>query len=182
MRKDKTNLIRAFMCPAILIGVCCGLFFSGAVGAAPTFRPKAEIVWSEVIDGNNQIFYSALMEDNLWRPKIQLSQSDDINAAPAISSGNDGRTWVVWAAVDGMTSRLFYTYFDGTQWSDPEEMPSPLASNVGASIAFDQDNTLWVWDSMVSMMIFFVPVTKTIPGIPRSESTAIMMCRMCPPK
>lgn len=106
--------------------------------------PKAEIVWSEGIGGTDQVFYSALKDSQSWSSKIQISASDALNVAPAISAGSDGITWVVWSSVQGADSQLAYCSFDGITWSDPKEMSTDLSSNTGPSIIIDRDNSPWV--------------------------------------
>ena len=106
--------------------------------------PKVEMVWPEIVGDSYHIFYSALNDNHTWTSKIQISAFDALNLAPAIASGANGITWVVWTVVEGANSKLAYSFFNGEKWSQPKRMTSSLSSNTGPSIFVDGDNTPWV--------------------------------------
>jgi len=134
-------------CHFILISIFLYVFSANAelkFQPKAEIAPKAEIVWSEVIGGTYQVFYSALIDNQSWSLKIQISKSDALNVAPAISSGSDGITWIVWSSVEGADSQLAYRFFDGVTWSVPKKISTHLSSNTGPSIIIDGDNIPWI--------------------------------------
>lgn len=104
---------------------------------------KAQLAWAEPVGEDYAIFYSCL-RNNLWSPKVQLSNLNFTNLFPSISSGVDGITWVVWTGLSGLKSYLFYCNFDGNSWSNPKKILTNLSLNTSSSIIVDNDNIPWV--------------------------------------
>ena len=72
--------------------------------------------------------------------RISLALDNGSSAA----STADGSTWVVWSAANDTGSSLYYSIFDGSPWSYPQNMPTHLSSNTAASVIVDNSDIPWI--------------------------------------
>ncbi len=72
--------------------------------------------------------------------RISLALDNGSSAA----STADGSTWVVWSAANDTGSSLYYSIFDGSSWSYPQNMPTHLSSNTAASVIVDNSDIPWI--------------------------------------
>ncbi len=131
----------------LIIGFYLSLIFglSGICVAGqdkPVKRP-AEIAWEE-FDGEDYDIYYSNFDGSSWTPKIKLSHNSYADIYPSISSGADGRIWVVWTTLIGTEVHLSYSNFDGGSWSYSKQISTSLSSNTAPSIIVDKSNIPWI--------------------------------------
>jgi len=107
---------------------------------------QIQVVWPERDNGNLDIFFTRLTPSG-WTEKMPISQSPVAELMPAIASGRNGVSWVVWTADRGTKgSDLFYVYSQGDGWSNPMNIPTGLLFNTAPSVMVGEDNRPWlVW-------------------------------------
>ena len=103
-----------------------------------------QIVWAEKENGRFKVFYSRY-ENDTWSAKRFLSLPEQSSVYPAVGSGPDGTTWVVWTVLHGNESDLFFTRSSPEGgWTEPEQILTNLPSNSAAMVIVDRKNTPWV--------------------------------------
>jgi len=129
----------------IIFMICPGLgvldVYSGDTG--PISALNAQLAWTYFDGQDSEIFYAHLQND-LWTSGTQLTDDHIPNIHPALSSGIDGVTWVVWVDVIGSESSLSFCNFIGNAWTPPKRISTGLTSNVAPSIIIDADNIPWI--------------------------------------
>jgi len=84
------------------------------------------------------------VEIDAMRIKIDLG----IDRRPAVMQVADGKIWVVWYTRRTGNSELFYKVYDGTTWSDDNQLTYDLSSDWEPSIIQARDGKIWVfWSS-----------------------------------
>gem|GEM_PF-1190774 len=143
MGRDYITTIIGYVIGAFFMCFIFGVSYAGNFDHAGSDNTQSELVWAEFDGEDYEIYYSSL-RDNLWTPKLQLSNASYTDILPCVSSGTDGLIWVVWTALVGSKSQLFYSNFDGKSWSYPTPITTNLSKNMAPSIIVDNANIPWI--------------------------------------
>ena len=90
-----------------------------------------------------QIYYSSY-EKEKWLAPVQLSDSADLVFQPAVGSGSDGKTWVVWSRQDKNGSFLQFTVYNSSCWTKPLQIDTGMNNNKAVTIIVDRHNIPWI--------------------------------------
>lgn len=88
-----------------------------------------------------------------WTPDLRLSTPpDSIGVSPAIASGQNGEVHVVWVGLPGDGCHLNYKRWDGTAWSETQELAFSQYGLERPAIAVDsQGNVHVVFDGYINI-------------------------------
>ena len=128
----------------VIIG-CMLVFLPASINAQENqLFADTQIVWSEKENGQSRVFTSRFEKD-VWSNRVQLSSPNQSAVYPAISTGPNSITWVVWTVLQGKNSDLFFTTsLEKGGWAEPAQIITNLSSNSAAMITVDRENTPWV--------------------------------------
>lgn len=112
---------------------------------------ELKLVWTADYGQGEQVYFSSYEKES-WSAPVQLSDSTDLVFQSAVSSGADGRIWVIWARQDKKRSFLEFTMYDSSRWSKPQAIETGIDRNKAVTVLVDQDNTPWIaWTGIVNM-------------------------------
>ncbi|HZX10689.1 MAG TPA: GDSL-type esterase/lipase family protein, partial [Acidobacteriota bacterium] len=90
------------------------------------------LFWVGQFRNHDEILYTTY-EEGIWKAPSSLNQSPDVpHLSPTAVLDNFNFIHVVWSAYDGEDYELYYSYWDGTQWSLEEK----ITNNSSAADSF----------------------------------------------
>jgi hypothetical protein len=84
---------------------------------------------------------------NGWQPIFMLDSSGSCGP-PRASTDGAGRVWVVWHKLDGNQTRIYYSFYDGLSWNEPQAVSAGPGDEVLPDICVAADGSVWAcWES-----------------------------------
>jgi hypothetical protein len=84
-------------------------------------------------------------------PEWDTSPVDDspfTDGNPSACADHDGNVWVAWNAARDIRSNIWTSHFDGTTWTEPEEVAFAVPWDFHPSVTTDNSGNVWVfWQS-----------------------------------
>lgn len=123
-------------------------FFNGAHQPKITVDSSGEIwvFWSGSVNGFETILSSSF-EGGLWTVPASISrESDAPHILPDVCLDANGYPWVTWCSFDGDDYEIYYSFWDGIEWSDQEKVTENSDSDSHPHLSFTPDGTpIFVW-------------------------------------
>ena len=111
------------------------------------------VVWRQLSSSsmNNEIFYSK-SDGIYWSEKINISQSTyQSSTQPCIALDSNDNPHVVWKqSFGGQVYEIYYSYFDGYEWTEPENITNLGFHSLAQSFAINNNNTKCLLFSLAS--------------------------------
>jgi len=105
-------------------------------------------VWHQDSGLSYQIFYS-LWDGTQWTNAEKIpGQTEEADAnLPQIALDANGNAIAIWEKNNGINYQIFYSFWDGAQWTDAKKIPgTPQSTGHNAQISFDTiGNALAIW-------------------------------------
>jgi hypothetical protein len=99
------------------------------------------VVWSDLRNGNREIYYKFFDGDS-WGPDRRITSADGYSTSPAIVVDSNNHPHVVWEDYRDGNWEIYYKYHDGTYWSADERVNDASAYARYPSLAIDTDDNL----------------------------------------
>ena len=116
-----------------------------------THNESVWLVWHSMRTGDNEIFYTTSPDHGeTWTDFVKLTNSSYSDTNPSVSQNVDGTICVVWQQYNGGNYDLFYKTSSnhGLSWSNATQLTTDPDTDVGPSITYTWNGTLWVvWTS-----------------------------------
>ena len=108
------------------------------------------VFWAGRDKGRDEIFYS-FFEGSRWSPQCRLNREDRIpHVLPSVALGPDGWPRIIWSAYDGHDYEIFWSQWDGSEWSPEEKVTDNLESDFYPILSFFSEGTpVVVWSKPV---------------------------------
>jgi lysophospholipase L1-like esterase len=97
---------------------------------------KIWVFWSGTVNGKDKIL-SVYWDGNIWSTPSQLNTKNDVpHILPNVSLDANGLPWVTWCSHDGHDYEIFYSSWNGREWSQQDRVTNNTDTDVHPSLSF----------------------------------------------
>jgi len=113
-------------------------FFSGAHSPKITVdgNNKIWVFWVGKDRARDEIFYT-FYDRVQWSSPCKLNKDNKFpHILPDVGCGFYGLPWIVWSAYDGNDYEIFYSFWNGSKWSEEERITDNSATDSYPAVSF----------------------------------------------
>ncbi|MEX2145107.1 MAG: hypothetical protein WD712_01900 [Candidatus Spechtbacterales bacterium] len=143
---SKQNTDRSWISPQDISGV---LHAAGnppelTIDITQSDSGSIHVAWSAVVEENNQEIFYSRYNGSSWSTPLNVSNTSVNSTWPSITLDSAGNPHIVWEEfyVSVTPTEIYYTQFNGSSWSTPQNISNSSSLSLSPIIATDNQNNL----------------------------------------